>query len=825
MRAKILFFLILGIGLLCLSSCMDNMEYTPRIAAFSDFYPIDETAGIEPFISLYWSCEFASYYELYFGTDADSLEILVGNMVLTEHVIEQLALGTTYYWKVTAYNGEEVPEYGPVLSFSTRDGEWGEFYPVNGADSLSVDVVFNWGMSKSDIGNLVNNELTGAEETGSREDPAIIYYDFYLGTAEDNLALISENSELQYYQSSGLLYDTEYFWQVRARNYISELAAGPVLSFSTRYADWQILYPENGADEQAVDLLLGWQVEGGILQSALFGEDSRKMAADRVVSGITFNVYLGEAADMLEEIADGIAESQYELTGLDYQQEYFWQIKAINDDNQELFSDIYHFSTKDRFSGFEPENYEIYVAIDPVLKWSCIDGESYDVYLGTDASALDLVANGLNDSTYALYDLEYETMYIWQIYANLADGSSWQGPELSFITIMDPVPPGYNLHNYMIRAEMPCNIDVVYRVTDRADNITTFLESDDFMFLEDGEEIDEVESALRIYTGSELNSLNTTVLMIDNSTSMDTLLSSIKLAAYEFVQNMEPNQVMCVYTFSEQAELIEDFTSNQANLIGAINSIQTGYSSTDMYGAIITGLHRWGDLYFPENLVKGNLIVITDGSDTQGSTTLQETLMERGNKQIYTLGIGSDIDIEALSALGNGGFYQLPTAANACEVFCIIQQEIVDYLNSFYWLNYITPKRGDVEHTIEISVINNPNTSSTAIISGTFNSTGFYGTVPGVYVNIDPDNGLPYGIEEYTIADSVTHVLEVFTYNAQNEPSYEWEIEDDSIAEIILINAFAHKVVIQRGVETGTTEITVRDIINNHQRVIDLIVE
>ena len=823
MRAKILFFLILGIGLLTLTSCGEKLEYTPRAAVFSDFYPLEGTSGIEPFISLYWSCEFATYYQLYFGTNADSLEMIEENLEVSEQIIDELALGTTYYWKVVAFNGGEVPEYGPILSFSTRNGEWGEFYPVNGADSLSLSVVFNWGMSRSDLDNFHNSVVIKDSDIVGREDPTLLYYDLYLGTNEDSLEIQVENTDLQYAQVFDLYYDTEYYWQVKARNYVNELATSPILSFTTRKASWEVISPADNSADQEIPVQLAWSVDSrlrGDEEAVISNAKSARRSGD-----YEYDVYLGKAVDQMELIATGLEDPNLEIDGLDYRQDYYWQIRGIYKSTQELMSPVYNFETKDRFSNIYPGDYEIYVEIDPVLSWSCAGAESYDLYLGSEVSGMNLIASDIRDTTYTLHNLGYETFYQWQLVALLTEGELWEGPVLNFITIQDPVPPGYKLHNHLIRAEMPCNIDVVYRVTDLADNVNTELVASDFRFLEDGEEIDEVESALHIYTGSDLNAINRTVLMIDNSTSMDSLLDAIKLAAYEFVENLESNQYMCVYTFSEQAELVVDFTNNQANLIGGINSIQSGYSSTDMYGSIITGLHRWGDLYFPENLVKGNLIMITDGSDTQGSTSLQEALDERGNKQVYTLGIGSDVDTEALSALGNGGFFVLNNASEATGTFLIIQQEISDYLNSFYWLNYITPKRGDIDHTVEISVIDNPNTGSSGIISGTFNSAGFYGTVPGVYVNIDPENGLPYGIEEYTIADSANHTLEAVTYNAASEPEYEWEVEDSSIVELLLINADAHTLVICRGVETGTTEITVRDIINDHQRVIDIIVE
>ncbi len=824
MRIKFLFFLILCMVLLILSSCMDELEYTPRPASFSDFYPTDGTSGIEPYISLYWSCDFAYYYQLYIGTQADSLELIEDNFTLTEYIIDQLYLGTTYYWQVIAYNGGDVPEAGPVLSFSTRNGLWGSFFPFNGAGQQSLDLTFSWGLNKSLPDEVPDSDIiTGAENDNREEDPTIIYYDFYLGFDPDTLEAVVQNSLDEYISVHDLLYNTEYYWQVKARNIISELAPSEIMHFGTMSPDWQQISPSNGASDQEIALTLNWAIDANRSNFKNGGDEKKNSSNTRRVGEFTYDLYLGTGIDELEQIASGLEDPGYEVAGLDYRVEYYWQVKAIYNDTQELMSEIYDFNTKDRFYNLHPEDYELYIEINPTLSWSCIDGEAYDLYAGSDISGLNLIVSGLRDTSYTLHNLDYETIYQWRVDAELTDGTTWLGTESSFITMVDPVPPGYKLHNHLLRAEMPCNIDVVYRVTDRADNVTTEFEEADFLFLEDGEEIDAVESALNIYSGSDINSSIRTVLMIDNSTSMESLLEEIKLAAYGFVEDMEPDQQMCVYAFSEQVELMEDFTSNQANLIGAINSIQTGYASTDLYGAIITGVDRWSDMYYPENINKGNLIVVTDGSDTQGSSTLQEALEARGNKLVYTMGIGHEIDQAALSALGNGGFFELETVAEANSVFDIIQQEITDYLSSFYWLHYITPKRGNVDHTIAISILNNPNTGSDSIINGIFNSSGFYGTLPGVYVNIDPENNLPYGIEEYTIIDSAGHKLEATTYNAAEEPEYVWEIDNPAIAEIFLVNQNGQSIVIRAGGTAGTTELTVRDIVNDHSRIIDII--
>ncbi|MCF7920242.1 MAG: VWA domain-containing protein [Candidatus Cloacimonetes bacterium] len=809
MKSCVYYLLLLSLIIL-ISGCNAEMKLVPRDVEFSSFYPASATTGIEPFISLYWGCEYAVSYDLLFGSDPDNLDTIVTALVTPDYYIEPLFLSTTYYWQVIAYNMAGIAFYSPVMSFSTRDPHWQEFYPPAGIENMPLEVFFSWNISR----DLTEN----------------IQYSFYLGTDSLSLNIMGSGLIDPYIAIDSLFYNTKYYWQVTMNNDTGILNSSQILDFTTKEAEWEIIAPLDEEIELELSVLLQWQLTG-----------SRNEIASTIITPVKsaqtesrtnqrealylFDVYFGIALDELELLVSGQEPQQFQLSGLSYRQQYFWQVKALYMGEQILESEISSFSTRDRFTEFYPANEEPFIPDAPVLSWDCTDGVLFDVFLGIESGYLNQVASLISENSLPVYNLAYSTIYYWRVDALLTDSSLWTGPELTFITTTDPVPPGYKLVSYLVRAEMPCNIDVVYRVTDMADEPVLIYEDDDFTFLEDDAEIDPVESLLEIYKGDEINSTNKTVLMIDNSTSMDSLLADIKLAAYGFVENMLPNQEMCVFTFSEQTELIEDFTNNQAALIGAINSIESGYSSTNLYGAFITGVEYWDDFYYPENLVKGNLILITDGSDTQGSTTLEEALEARGKHLVYTIGIGSNVDTYALNQLANEEFFHLPTAGMAVTAFSTIQNELTNYLNSFYWLHYITPKRGDFDHALEISLINNPNTGNDAIISDTFNSLNFFGILPGVFVNVDPEAGLPYGIEEYTIADSSMHTLTATSYNYEVEPVYTWEIENADIATLSFVGFGGKYALICAGGLEGTTELTVTDIANNRIRRIDIISE
>jgi hypothetical protein len=264
-------------------------------------------------------------------------------------------------------------------------------------------------------------------------------------------------------------------------------------------------------------------------------------------------------------------------------------------------------------------------------------------------------------------------------------------------------PAYYRFQSFKITYGFPCFVDIMFAVTDKDKKGVDWLGNLDFKVLEDGSNVSASESFRYVKKMKQVPSKTKTVLMIDNSNSIGTNLSTLKTAAINFVNQMAENQQIALYSFSSTTNLLQDFTTNKTTLINAINAIALGFPSTNLYGSFITGVGRWTDLYSPDLIEQGQLIMFTDGDDTQGSSTLVGAVVARGLKRAYLVGLGADINPANLNSLSNPGpYYAVTNISQLSEAFYQIQCDIVRYANSFYWLNYMSPKRS-ADHSLTIS--------------------------------------------------------------------------------------------------------------------------
>ena len=201
----------------------------------------------------------------------------------------------------------------------------------------------------------------------------------------------------------------------------------------------------------------------------------------------------------------------------------------------------------------------------------------------------------------------------------------------------DNSEPGYKLVKHTIQTQYPSIVNIMFQVSDMDDKGVDNLITEDFEVKEDDKEVSKTESAMQIRKKDVIPYTLKTVLLLDNSASVGDKLNEIKNAANALVDNIASQQVIAIYQFSEDAVLLQDFTDDVSKLKTAINSIVLGYATTDLYGSIITCLSRWQDIYTTTQVHQGFLIALTDGSDTQGSHTLNQALSARDNKKIYTI--------------------------------------------------------------------------------------------------------------------------------------------------------------------------------------------
>lgn len=193
-----------------------------------------------------------------------------------------------------------------------------------------------------------------------------------------------------------------------------------------------------------------------------------------------------------------------------------------------------------------------------------------------------------------------------------------------------------------------------------------------------------------------------------------------------------PQQEIALYSFNDSVSLLQDFSNNTDSLVQTLESIQpaVAITPTDFYGAVITGTSRIEDTFDLTQITKGNVVIITDGTDTAARNTHRDALASVSGKSVYTLGVGDEISEETLQEFGTSGSFALRNFEQLNSTLTTINQQVVDSANSFYFLHYASPKRGaegaqSSIHDIRLSVINNANRSSTSVITDQFDATGF----------------------------------------------------------------------------------------------------
>lgn len=419
-------------------------------------------------------------------------------------------------------------------------------------------------------------------------------------------------------------------------------------------------------------------------------------------------------------------------------------------------------------------------------------------------------------------------------YANgFANTTIYAVPTANFQFTFNFVPRFYRVTGHHITSSFPNFVDVMFSVTDVNRKGVDNLVNADFILKEDNVSVSPTESFRYVRSMKTVPYKIKTVVLIDNSSSVENTLEQIKQAAQTLVDNRIPDQEMAIYVFSDKAYLLQDFTNDNNLLKQAINGIQLGFPSTNLYGAFITGLNRWNDVFSTSGIQKGFLVLFTDGDDTQGSNTLQQAISARGNKSTYIVGLGSDLTPSVLNELANPSpYHKADKVSDLKPVFENIQKDIQKYANSFYWLNYMTPKRTG-SHSLTIEVKENTNTGADASHVGSFYANNFISVMRGAFVNIAP--GSAYGwtnlkIDKQTTtatitddANKVTVVqspqtyrdtipLTAVTYWAKEPPAYKWTTTDDSVAKVIDIQGNTARLIF---LKPGNADIVLTDTANN----------
>lgn len=455
-----------------------------------------------------------------------------------------------------------------------------------------------------------------------------------------------------------------------------------------------------------------------------------------------------------------------------------------------------------------------------VISYSLVTGTG-----STDNAKFSLSGNSLRKASTAL---NYDTQRTAAIRIRVTDLAGQFYEQVFVLDLVDGTPWAKFEHKGTF-TENPSYVNVIFQLKDnssagRGINIPRALfdqTNDIFQLRENGSLISVSESFLQVAKIGEVPSKVRTVLLLDTSFSVGANLATIKNAAKTLVDSMFEQQEIAVYRFSGSYTLVKDFTSkspaNQAALKTAIDGITLGSPSTNLYGSALAMLNLplWKESFTQQGIKTGFLVILTDGEDTTGEATLAEVLTKRDmdKKQIFTVGLGASLDPAALTSLGNAGYQPAADVSAVAGAFAEIQSSIRDSANSYYWLNYVSPKRGNFSRTLTINLKNNINTGSTGTLSTTFNSNGFTDIEGGLL--IDRQVNRTAGVSSITIAKDAEHIARGFTLlGFTGAPAYSWSIGNSALATLVPIGTNQESVRIIPNGNDGTTTLTLTDTVN-----------
>jgi len=381
-----------------------------------------------------------------------------------------------------------------------------------------------------------------------------------------------------------------------------------------------------------------------------------------------------------------------------------------------------------------------------------------------------------------------------------------------------------SLVGYGISTKAPSIVVAAYHVFDKnTGEPVAGLNADDFNVLEDGVVANSLEHFKVIepidIDSSPISFYLKTVLAIDISASLSLAnLNLVKDTVKAIIMDpssgesrLLPNHQVAIYTFDANVTQIASFTSDINILNAAIDNISRGGPSTNLYGAISTGVNQWTNqtsispLSTDNFISHGNMIVITNSDDTSGLVTEAEANTAALNKELYTFAVGSNVNLPALERIAGAqnvfqatGFSQLSTQFD--QILSRWENYSNTYTDGLYFLNYATKKRAG-SPTVDISISDNLNIGSDSVLSGGFNANGLTDVLPEVVIQ---------GV--HNVWDGEIIQLSVFTQWSNDPANYTWDLNDPlGLLSLEIDNDLNTASITAVGTAAGNASVTITD--------------
>jgi hypothetical protein len=370
----------------------------------------------------------------------------------------------------------------------------------------------------------------------------------------------------------------------------------------------------------------------------------------------------------------------------------------------------------------------------------------------------------------------------------------------------------FKIVGYNIITQMPSLVNLMFQVTDMSGMGVEFLTADRFQLLENGDVVDPVATSLLIRKPEDINYNLHTILLLDVSSSAN--LSEVKSAAAAMINGMVDRQSFSIYTYSDKLNEVIVQSQDKTALTEALNSITANGDVINLYGALHQLLNGNDERYEVDNVQQVAFVVIAGSKDNKAEKTIMQVVKLAEVKRVYTIGIGSDLDTEALDALGTASYTKISSISQLTKTLMDIQEELKYWSQSFYWMSYATTVRKDGSNELKLAVTENQYANEGSIWDVYYTSSGFFDAIKGVFINwVD---GQTIGIDVLYVILGDTSDVTATTLKGTKPPKYTWSIDNPAIAQIVPIPGTTNKIkLIATGNDGDEATLTVIDTGND----------
>lgn len=328
--------------------------------------------------------------ELVSGTRANNY-----NYILTD----ELLYGTTYYWRLRAYNESDTSNWTTPWQFTTPAA----VTLTSPTDSLAL--------------NALNTTFTWNDILGTS------YYDYRYDTvATFNSPLLITGLTSNYSQASNTLYyGATYYWQVRAHNSHDISNWSPAWQFTTP-AYVNLTTPTNNSTQNTNSVTLYWNGITGSTKYEYRCDTTLAFNSSRLRTGSTSNLYSST------------------LYNLYYGAMHYWQVRAISSVDTSDWAPAFQFEINPQLAAatlYHPYYNSTGVNFNTVnFQWySVADATSYQLLYTTDSTFGTYTAiNNISYTSTSVANLNRYTTYYWKVKALNSYGQSDWSPTWHFTT-------------------------------------------------------------------------------------------------------------------------------------------------------------------------------------------------------------------------------------------------------------------------------------------------------------------------------------------------------------------------------------------------------